>query len=50
MHVIIVFMNFLHWYAIPLKSIFMHNLGLIISLLDDESFAKLKLIEVNIFS
>ena len=24
------FMNFLHWYIISLKSIFMHNLGLIL--------------------
>ena len=29
MHAIIVFMNFLHSYAILLKSIFMHYLGLI---------------------
>ena len=35
MHVIIVFMNFLHWYVILLKSIFMHNLGLIMSFIDD---------------
>ena len=34
MHVIIVFMNFLHWYAILLKSIYMHYLGLIMCFLD----------------
>ena len=28
------FMNFLHWYAILLKSIFMHYLGLIIYFID----------------
>ena len=31
------FMNFLHWYAITLKFIFMHKLGIIICLIDDES-------------
>ena len=50
MHVIIVFMNFLHWYVISLKSIFMHNLGFNLCLIDDKSFSKLKLIEVNLFS
>ena len=29
------FMNFLHWYAILLKFIFMHKLGLIMCFLDD---------------
>ena len=28
------FMNFLHWYAILLKSIFLHYLGLIMSFID----------------
>ena len=35
MHIIIVFMNFLNWYVILLKSMFMHNLRLIICFLDD---------------
>ena len=38
------FMNFLHWYAITLKFIFMHKLGIIICLIDDESSSKIKLI------
>ena len=29
------FMNFLHWYVISLKSIFMHKLGIILCLIDD---------------
>ena len=29
------FMNFLHWYAIKLKFIFMHKLGIIMCFLDD---------------
>ena len=49
MHVIILFMNFLHWYVISLKSIFMHKLGIISCLIDDQSFVKFKLIEVNLF-
>ena len=48
MYVIIFFRNFLHWYVISLKSIFMHKLG-IISCLIDYSFVKFKLIEVNLF-
>ena len=28
------FMNFLHWYAILLKAIFMHYLGLIMCFID----------------
>ena len=35
------FMNFLHWYAILLKSIFMHYLGLIMCFIDVWSFARL---------
>ena len=50
MHVIILFRNFLHWYVISLKSIFMHKLGIISCLIDDQSFVKFKLIEVNLFS
>ena len=34
MHFIIVFMNFLHWYVILLKSIIMQYLGLIMFFLD----------------
>ena len=34
-HVIIVFMNFLHWYDILVKSIFMYYLGLIMCFIDD---------------
>ena len=49
MHVIIFFKNFLHWYVISLKSIFMHKLRIISCLMDDKSFAKSKLIEVNLF-
>ena len=49
MHVIIVFMNFLHWYAILLKFIFMHKLGLIMFFLDDQSFCKVKLIGIKYF-
>ena len=49
MHVIIVFMNFLHWYVILLKSIFMHKLGLIMCFLDDKFFCKVKLIGIKYF-
>ena len=35
MHAILIIMNFLHWNVILLKFIFMHNLGLIMSFLDD---------------
>ena len=49
MHVIIVFMNFLYWYAIKLKCIFMHKLGIIICFLDDLSFFKVKLIGIKFF-
>ena len=49
MHVIILFRNFLHWYLISLKLIFMHKLGIISCLIDDSSFVKLQLIEVNLF-
>ena len=50
MHVIILFRNFLHWYVISLKSIFMHKLEIISCLIEDYSFVKFKLIEVNLFS
>ena len=50
MHIIILFRNFLHWYVISLKSIFMRKLGIISCLIDDLSFVKFKLIEVNLFS
>ena len=49
MHVIMVFMNFLHWYVILLKFIFMHKLGLIMCFLDDQSFSKVKLIGIKYF-
>ena len=35
------FMDFLHWYAILLKSIFMHYLGLIICFINVGPFARL---------
>ena len=44
MYVIILFRNFLHWYVISLKFIFMHKLGIIICLIDDESSGKIKVI------
>ena len=40
MHVIIVLMKFLHWYAILLKSIFLHYLGLIMCFIDVLPFAR----------
>ena len=49
MHVIILFRNFLHWYVISLKSIFMPELGIISCFIDDYSFVKFNLIEVNLF-
>ena len=49
MHLIIIFMNFLHWYDITIKFIFMHKLGINMCFLDDSSFCKVKLIGIKFF-
>ena len=44
------FINFLHWYAILLKSIILHNLGLIMCLLQGQKIESNHFLEIFIFS